>query len=127
MSQTDNLGSFIKDTKPLLAEYMETRLDIFRLQAIRIISKSAGYLVWIIISLFLLFLILIFSGIVLGCWFSMLFHSYVLGFGLTTLIIIVIFALLAVFRKALFIQPLMQGIIRRAMEDFREDTSDHPL
>lgn len=118
MSQPENLNSFFKDSKPLFKEYIETRLELFRLQAIRVISQSAGYLVWILISLFLLFLIMIFSGIVLGCWLSGLFDSYVLGFGLTTLILVVIFVLLAVFRKKLFVHPVIQAIISKTNDSF---------
>jgi len=121
MSQTENLGSFFKDSKPLFKEYIETRLELYRLQAIRIISQSAGYLVWILISLFLLFLIMIFSGIVLGCWLSSLVNSYVLGFGLTTLILVVVFVLLAVFRKKLFVHPVIQAIISKTNESSDED------
>ena len=124
MSQPESVGSFLKESKPLLKEYMETRLEIFRLQAIRIVSKSAGYLIWVLISLFLLFIILIFAGIVMGCWLSGLMHSYVLGFGLTTLIIVLIFALLAIFRNALFIQPVMQKIIRKTLDDLNNNETD---
>jgi hypothetical protein len=123
MSHTDNLGSFFKESKPLLKEYVDTRFDLFRLQLVRIVSKSAGYLVWLLISLFLFFIIMIFTGIVIGCWFSNLLHSYVMGFGLTTLLMVLIFALLAIFRKALFIYPLMQGIIKKALEEYEEDKS----
>jgi len=126
MSQPDNLGSFVKDSKPLLKEYLETRLELFRLQAIRLISQSAGYLIWILISLFLLFLIMIFSGIVLGCWLSNLMHSYVLGFGSTTLILVLVFILLAAFRKSLFVRPVIQAIINKTNEasDNDEEFSD---
>ncbi|MBS1597205.1 MAG: phage holin family protein [Bacteroidetes bacterium] len=123
MGQSENLSSFFKDSKPLFKEYIETRLELFRLQAIRVVSQSAGYLVWILISLFLLFLIMIFSGIVLGCWLSNLLNSYVLGFGLTTLILIVIFILLAVFRKKLFVHPVIQAIISKTSDSF-DDTQD---
>jgi len=121
MSQPENLNSFFKESKPLFKEYIETRLELFRLQAIRVISQSAGYLVWILISLFLLFLIMIFSGIVLGCWLSSLMNSYVLGFGATTLILIGVFILLAVFRKKLFVQPVIQAIISKTNESFEQD------
>jgi hypothetical protein len=123
MSHSNNLGSFFKESKPLLKEYVDTRLDLFRLQAVRIVSKSAGYLVWVLISLFLFFIIMIFTGIVIGCWFSNMFHSYVIGFSVTTLLMVLIFATLAIFRKALFIQPLMQGIIKKALEEYEEDKS----
>ena len=121
MGQSDNLGSFFKDSKPLFKEYIETRLELFRLQAIRIVSQSTGYLVWILISLFLLFLIMIFSGIVLGCWLSIVVNSYVLGFGLTTLLLVVIFILLAVFRKKLFVRPVIQAIIKKTNDSFDDD------
>jgi hypothetical protein len=120
MSQIDDLGSFFQENKPLLKEYLETRLELYRLQGIRIISKSAGYLVWVVISLFLFFLILLFSGIVLGCWLSGLTHSYTIGFGLTTGVLIIIFAFLAVFRKSLFVNPLTQNIIRKTNDDFND-------
>jgi len=121
MSQTDNLGSFFKESKPLLREYIETRLELYRLQAIRLISQSAGYLIWILISLFLLLLIMIFSGVALGFWISNLTHSYVRGFGLTTLLLILVFVLLAVFRNALFVRPVIQSIIRKINESFEKD------
>lgn len=121
MSQTDNLGSFFKDSKPLLTEYIETRLELYRLQAIKLVSQSAGYLIWILVSLFLFFLIMIFLGIVLGCWLSNLMHSYVMGFGLTTLILVAIFVLLAVFRKSLFVHPVIQAIIRKTTESFEDE------
>ena len=121
MSQTDNLGSFFKESKLLLSEYIETRLELYRLQAIRLISQSAGYLIWILISLFLLLLIMIFSGVALGFWISNLTHSYVRGFGLTTLLLILVFVLLAVFRNALFVRPVIQSIIRKINESFEKD------
>jgi hypothetical protein len=127
MGHTDDLGSFFKENKPLLKEYLETRLEIFRLQAIRLLSKSAGYLVWILISMFLFFLIMLFSGVVLGCWLSGLTHSYVTGFGLTTLIFVLIFALLAVFRKTLFVHPITENIIRKTSEEFHGEDESGPI
>ncbi len=116
MDQPDNLGSFIKDSKPLLKEYLETRLELFRLQAIRTGSRSAGYLVWVIVAVFLLFLVLLFAGIVLGCWLSLLTGSYVTGFGLTTIVFLLIFGFFTAFRDKLFIHPVMHSIIRKTVD-----------
>jgi hypothetical protein len=57
-SQPDNLGGFIAENKKLLKEYLETRLEIYRLQSVRLLAKSAGYLAWIWLSLCLAFLFL---------------------------------------------------------------------
>jgi len=121
MSQPDNLGSFFSENKALLKEYLETRMEIYRLQSLRVFSKSAGYFVWMIISLFLAFLILLFSGLAIGYWFSGLLHSYTKGFGLIVLLLIGVFILLVVLRKTLFVDPVIQAIIEKSKEDEEEE------
>ncbi len=121
MSQPENLGSFFQENKSVLKEYIETRLEIFRLQAVRLSSKSAGYLIWIIVSMCLLFLIALFSGMALGYWFSELTHSYVKGFGLTALLMVLLFILFAIFRKKFFVNPTIRAIIHSSMEEMEED------
>ncbi len=111
MSKAEDFGDFISENKDLLKDYFETRMEVYRLQVIKTFSKTAGLLLWTIISIFLLFLVIIFIGIVLGFWFSSMFNSNVLGFGLTTLIMIAVIALLAIFRRQLFINPIIRGII----------------
>jgi len=125
MGQPDNLGSFFSENKTLLKEYLETRMEIYRLQSLRIFSKSAGYFAWIIISLFLVLLLLFFGGMAVGFWFSSLLHSYVKGFGLVTLLILVVTILLAVFRKSLFVDPVTQSIIQRSREE--EEDKSNPI
>ena len=121
MSQPDNLGAFISENKALVKEYLETRMEIYRLQSLRVFSKSAGYFAWIIVSLFLAFLIVLFTGIVVGFWFSTLFHSYIEGFGLVTLLLLGLFLLVAIFRKSLFVNPVIQSIIKRSRDEVKDD------
>jgi hypothetical protein len=128
MSQPDNLGAFISENKELVKDYIETRMEIYRLQSLRIFSKSAGYFAWIIVSLFLAFLIVLFTGMVIGFWFSTLLHSYVEGFGLVTLLLLALFLLIAIFRKSLFVNPVIQSIIQRSREeDKEEDAADQDI
>ena len=117
MSKTDNIASFIRENKNILKEYAETRYEIYRLKGVRTVSKTAGFLAWVIISLFLLFLVIIFGGMTLGYWLSNLFNSMVLGFGITTLFLVLAFVLLAVFRKQLFINPVIASIISQSNDD----------
>ena len=84
-SQPDNLGAFFAENKTLIKEYLETRMKIYRLQSIRLFSRSAGYFAWIMISALLAFLFLLFGGLMLGFWFSGLLGSFVSGFGLVAL------------------------------------------
>lgn len=122
MPETENLGSFFKENKKLAGEYLDTRMEIYRLKLIRILSKSTGYFIWIIISLFLLLLLMIFLGLVAGIWLSEITGSYVLGFGLVTLLILVKIIFLAFFRKKLFVNPIIRNVISR-MNDGDEEAN----
>jgi ABC-type transport system involved in multi-copper enzyme maturation permease subunit len=117
----NDFSSFIKDNKENVKEYFETRYEIYRLKTIRTISKTAGMLGWIIISTFLLFLIILFAGITLGYWLSNIFNSLVLGFGVTSLFFVVLFICLAVFRKRLFINPVVTAIINQSADNLEND------
>ena len=117
MDQPDNLGTFFAENKTLLKEYLETRLEIYRLQSLRLFARSAGLFAWVLLSLFLAFLFLLFGGMMLAFWFSDLFHSHVKGFGIVTLLILLVFILLAVFRKALFVEPVIQSVIQKSKEE----------
>lgn len=125
MRTNEDFGSFYDDSKNLLQDYVETRLEIIRLQGIRVASKAIGYLAWILLSLFFLLLIFIFTGLVIGFWFSSLTGSYVIGFGIATLILALVVVLLAIFRKALFVNPIIRNFIRMTSEpDLDEDWDD---
>ena len=117
MSDFDNFGTFFRENTKLAKDYVETRLKLFKLKLIRGFSKSAGYFLWILISIFLLFLFIIFLGITMGFWLSQLTGSYARGFGLTTLIILAIILVLALLRNVLFVNPIIRNIISRTMDE----------
>lgn len=116
MPVNETFGSFFTENKKLVKDYIEARLEIYKLKLIRIISKSAGYFVWMTISIILVFLFSIFLGLVAGFWLSELTGSYVLGFGIVTLVVMVKIIVLALLRKKLFVDPVIRNIIRRLNE-----------
>lgn len=124
MSQPQDLGSFMKETRKLVADYVQAKVEVYRLQGVKAFSKTAGYLIWLIISLFLLWLLIIFGGIVTGLWLSELTHSYVTGFGLTTLIILFFAVLIYVLRKTLFINPLIRLILQYGQEEREKEEEE---
>lgn len=117
MAESEDFGSFFKENKNLVKEYLDTRLEVYKLKLIRIFSKSAGYFMWIIISLFLVSLFITFLGIVTGFWLSEITGSYTKGFGLTTLIIFAVIMIVALLRKVLFVNPIIRTIIKKAGEE----------
>jgi hypothetical protein len=116
MSTTQNIQDFLDENVALIKDYLETKTDIYKLKAIRSSSLILGSLVWIIISAFLFFLLFIFIGLVLGFWFSELTNSFTIGFGLATLLIFVVMLLVALFRKQLFIYPMIRIFIKMMTE-----------
>ena len=113
MPEIDNLGEFFKENKNLVREYLETQLEIYKLRFIRSLAKTVGSFIWIMISLFLLSLLVLFAGLVTGFWLSELLDSYTQGFGITTLIMLVIILLVAALRKSLFVNPIIKLFIRK--------------
>ena len=111
MSQPENLGSFFSENKKLITDYIETRIDLLRLQSVRMLSKTGGILIWAVIAILFVFIILIFSGLVLGFRFSELTGSYIKGFALATLVFVVLFILITILRKTLFVNPMIKKII----------------
>ena len=117
MTGLDNLGEFLNENKNLAKEYVETRVEIYKLRFIRSFARITGSLVWILISLFLFSLLAIFIGLVTGFWLSQLTGSYIKGFGLTILIMVIIIILLTALRKILFINPIIKICVRKMYDE----------
>lgn len=118
----ESIGSFFTDTKDMLYHYAETRAQLFKLQAARIMSKLIADVIWMIISIFLVFVLIIFGGITLGFWLSSVTGSYISGFGYTALGILFIIIMLAILRKKLFLNPIIRISIRRIVDDEKTET-----
>jgi len=114
MTPSEDMGSFLKDNKQLLVEYLETKIEIARLKGIKAFSKSAGFLIWILIFLLLVGLVSAFAALVFALWMSKLTGSLIMGFGITTLVMILKLVLLTVFRDTLFVNPIIRFVIRNS-------------
>jgi len=121
MDRPDNLGSFFRENKQLVQEYLEARAEIYRLRFIRVFSQLAGRFIWIMISMVLLALLVIFLGLVTGFWLSELTGSYSRGFGLTVLLILALIFLLALMRNILFVNPIIRFILKKTSRKTGED------
>lgn len=116
MGHPDNFGDFFQESKRLIRDYLETQVEIYRLKGVKAVSKVAGFLLWIILLLFLVMLSATFAGIVLGLWLSSVFQSYIAGFGVTTLLILLLILLISAFRRTLFVNPIIKAILKKTQE-----------
>ena len=124
MSTKSTFGDFIKENKGIAREYLDIRLEILRLQLVKMFSKSAGYFVWTIVSLLLLLLFMLFVFLIAGFWLSELTGSIITGFALTAVIILVTAAVITLLRRILFVNPIIRNTIRQ-MEKEKEENSDN--
>jgi hypothetical protein len=117
MSQPKNIQEFFDENVSLAKEYIETKTTVYKLKATRTLSNILGKLAWFILSAFFIFLLFIFIGLVLGFWFSEMTGSFVAGFGLATLSLLLVILLLTIFRRQLFINPLLRVFIHAIVQD----------
>lgn len=116
MSQSENLGEFVRDNKKILWDYWETRLEIYRLQGVRSFAKATGWVLWFLIALFLYFMLSMFAALVLAFWLSDIFDSFVIGFGITTGVIALKMLIITLLRKQLFVDPIIRRILKTTQE-----------
>jgi hypothetical protein len=108
----------------LVKRYFETQLEMYRLKVVRLVSKSAGYFFWMIISAFLVFLFFIFLGVVVSLWLGRLTGSYIAGFAITSMAIFVMIIVMALLRNALFVKPLIRNMLRHTEEPLSQRKVD---
>jgi len=113
MDERETLGAFFRKNKKLARDYFEIQMEIYRLRMAAAFSKTAGYLIWIIISLLLFFLFLLFISVAAGFWFSDMMGSYIKGFGLLAMIIFLKIIVLFLMRRSLFVNPIIRNVINR--------------
>lgn len=112
---------FLKKNKTLLKEYIEVRLELFRLQGVKLLSKSLSLFIWITIALFLVFFTLMFLGMMFAWWIADISGSNVIGFAAAAGVFIVLLTVVVIFRKRLFQEPIGRLIIRETLDNDEEE------
>ena len=120
----ETFNDFYQENRKLLAEYLETRLQLLRLIAIRTLSRTFSMfivvcLVSFMVLFFLLFLVISFSWLMADAT-----GSAALGFLCGAGVFLVIIMLAVVFRKPLFLNPLIRLFIHTSTQEEDEDEDD---
>ena len=121
MENTPDIWQFLEENKKNLHEWVELKIELFSLKFIRKSSTIGGILIWLMILSFLSLTILFFLGLTIGFWLSAIFNSNVIGFGITSGILILITLILILLRKQLFINPIIRIIIREQTREHEEE------
>ncbi len=120
----ETFNDFYQENRRLLSEYLETRLQLLRLIAIRTLSRTFSMfivvcLVSFMVLFFLLFLVISFSWLMADVT-----GSAALGFLCGAGVFLVIIMLAIVFSKPLFLNPLIRLFIHTSTQEEDEDEDD---
>lgn len=117
----DNFGNYFNQTGKVAKEYLETRLDLIKLQAAGKLSKALALFFSLILAFLLFFFVIVFLGMVLGFWIGEMTHSVTLGFSCSAGLFILLLAVLLIFRKAIIQRPLSNILVRELMSEMDID------
>ncbi|PWV53834.1 hypothetical protein [Chitinophaga sp. S165] len=117
----DNFSSYFNQTGKVAKEYLETRLDLIKLQAAGKLSKALGLFFSLILAFLLFFFVIVFLGMVLGFWIGEMTNSFTLGFSCSAGLFIVLLGILLIFRKSLIQIPLSNMLVRELMSEMDID------
>lgn len=124
MSSSENLGDFYKENKKLVSDYIETRIELIKLGAIKTLAKTLSALILIALISFMTLFFLLFVVIAFSWYMADQLGSAALGFlcGGGVFIAILLFSI--IFRKVLFLNPLIRIFLLASTEEDEESIDE---
>jgi hypothetical protein len=120
----DNFSNYFNQTGKVAKEYLETRLDLIKLQAAGKLSRALGLFFSLMLASLLFFFIVVFLGMVVGFWIGEMTHSYTIGFSCSAGLFVFLLAFMLLFRKSLIQRPLSNMIITELMSELNTGTDN---
>jgi hypothetical protein len=113
----DNFSNYFNQTGKVAKEYLETRLDLIKLQAAGKLSKALALFFSLILAFLLFFFVVVFLGMVVGFWIGEMTHSYTIGFACSAGLFVFLLAVILLFRKSLIQRPLSNMLITELLSE----------
>lgn len=123
LSMPTEQPNFFEETQDLLESYVNNRLRLLKLQTAEKSSRVVTLLFAGLVIGILAFFILLFLSIMAGYYFSELFQSQFYGFGIVTLIYILLLLLALYLRKA-FLDKFIFGKVIKILFDSNADDDE---
>lgn len=126
MASEENLDDFYKENKKLIGDYIDTRIELLKLGAIKITAKTLSALLLIALISFMVLFFVLFLVIAFSWFMADQLGSASLGFLSGGGVFLLIITLSVLFRRALFLNPLIRIFIHIATDDeFEEETDEY--
>ena len=119
---SENLGDFYKENKKLITDYIETRIELLKLSSIKTMAKTLSALILVVLISFMILFFLLFAVIAFSWYMADQLGSAALGFLCGGGVFIAIILLSLIFRKALFLNPLIKIFLHASTEE--DESSD---
>jgi hypothetical protein len=120
MSSKETFFSFFSENKALLKEYIDTRIELIKLQGVRTLSKTISVVMIIFIISLLCLSILLLIGITFAFWIASVSGSNIIGFASAAGLFILFLLGFLVFGRGMVQNQVIRRIIQDAMEETEE-------
>lgn len=120
----DNFGEYLSESKKVVLEYLETRFELAKLQAVGKLSKALGVFFMLTMAFLLFFFVVVFLGMVLGFWIAEWSGSFAVGFSCSAGVFILLLGGVLLFRKRLIQQPLANLLVAVLAEEMDEEEEE---
>jgi hypothetical protein len=120
MSSKETFFSFFSQNKALLKEYIDTRLELMKLQGVRTLSRTISAIMIIFIISLLCLSILLLIGITFAFWIADITGSNIAGFASAAGLFILFLIGFIVFGRGM----VQNQIIKRIIQDSMDDSED---
>jgi len=119
----DEQKSYFEELRTTLENYIQNRILLIKLQVVEKMSKLLAGMFTGLLIVILSFFVLLFLSIMLGYYFADLTGSNYIGFGILTVVYILLLVLLIVFRKNLVENKIINMVIE-VFFDKNEDKNE---
>jgi Putative Actinobacterial Holin-X, holin superfamily III len=120
MSSKETFFSFFSQNKALVKEYIDTRLELIKLQGVRTLSRTISAIMIIFIISLLCLSILLLIGITFAFWIADITGSNIAGFASSAGLFILFLIGFIVFGRRM----VQNQIIKRIIQDSMDDSED---
>jgi hypothetical protein len=120
MSSKETFFSFFSQNKALIKEYIDTKLEILKLQGVRTLSRTISVIMIIFIISLLCLSILLLIGITFAFWIADITGSNIAGFASAAGLFILFLIGFIVFGRGMVQNQIIKRIIQDTMDDTEE-------
>ena len=125
IEEPGNLSELAENMKQLAEDYYSLQKETARLTLIRYLAKAGGATMDGLVRFVLIAAILVFGAVTGALWLGKITGSLVSGFGLITILLLILSVIIHALRKSLFVNPLVHRLVRKLHNDTERSNTDY--